>query len=88
MYIAAVTIHLKSVSVTVINIYNLIGNKKVIIIERSMELALNKIKKEIILLKNFNAHHSVWGGRATAIKTQSEYLLKEMKQRTLYLLTP
>ena len=46
-------------SVTVINIYNLIGNKKVITIERIMELALDKIEREIILLKNFNAHHPV-----------------------------
>ena len=53
------TIRLEGISVTVINIYNPIGNKKVIIIERSMELALDKIKKEIILLKNFNAHHSI-----------------------------
>ena len=45
MYVAAVTIHLEDVSVTVINIYNLIGNKKVIIIEKFMELALDKIKK-------------------------------------------
>ena len=68
MYITAVTIRLESVSVTVINIYNPIGNKKIIIIERSMKLALDKIKKEIILLKNFNTHYSAWGGRATAIK--------------------
>ena len=51
MYVAAVTIRLESVSVTVINIYNPIGNKKVIIIERSMELALNKIKKKIIFVR-------------------------------------
>ena len=44
VYVAAVTIHLEDVSVTVINIYNPIGNKKVIIIEKSIELALNKIK--------------------------------------------
>ena len=57
VYVAAVTIRLKDVSVMIINIYNPIGNKKVIIIKRSIESALNKIKKEIILLKNFNAHH-------------------------------
>ena len=34
-----------------------------------MELALDKIKKEIILLKDFNTHHPVWGGRAAVIKT-------------------
>ena len=33
-----------------------------------MKLALNKIKREIILLKNFNAHYPAWGGRAAAIK--------------------
>ena len=44
-YVTAVTICLEDVSVTVINMYNPIGNKKVIIIERSIELALNKIKK-------------------------------------------
>ena len=58
-YIAVVTIRLKGVSVIVINIYNPIGNKKVIIIGRSMELALNKIKREIILLKNFNTHYFI-----------------------------
>ena len=43
-YVAVVTIGLKGFSVIVINIYNLIGNKKIIIIERSMELALDEIK--------------------------------------------
>ena len=57
MYVAVVTIYLKSISVIIINIYNPIGNKKVIIIEKFIELALNKIKREIILLKNFNAHY-------------------------------
>ena len=71
VYIAAVTIYLKGVSVTVINIYNLIGNKKVIIIERSMKLVLNKIKREIILLENFNAYYFVWGDRAAVIKIYS-----------------
>ena len=86
VYVATVTIHLKSVSVTVINIYNSIGNKKVIIIERSIKLALNKIEGEIILFKDFNTHHPTWGGRAAATETQSEYLLREMERRTLYLL--
>ena len=57
IYIAVVTIYLEGVSVIVINIYNSIGNKKVIIIERFIKLALDKIKKEINLLKNFNTHH-------------------------------
>ena len=87
-YIAVVTIRLEGISVTVINIYNLIGNKKVIIIERSMESALNKAEKEIILLKNFNTHHPAWGGRAAATETQSKYLLRETERRILYLLTP
>ena len=87
-YIADVTIRLKGVSVTVINIYNPIGNKKVIIIKKSMKSALNKVEKEIILFKNFNAHHPMWGSRAAVIKTQSEYLLRKTKRRTLYLLTP
>ena len=63
------TIRLKSVSVTVINIYNSIVNKKVIIIGKSMKLALNKVEREIILLKDFNAHHPTCGGRAAAIET-------------------
>ena len=62
MYIAAVTIRLEGVSIMIINIYNPIGNKEVIIIKKSIKLALNKIKKKIILSKNFNAHHSTWGG--------------------------
>ena len=72
------TIRLEGISVIVINIYNPIGNKKVIIIEISIGLALNKIKK-YFLLKNFNTYHPAWGGRAAAIKTKSEDLLKEMK---------
>ena len=68
IYVAVVTIRLKSVSVIIINIYNLIGNKKVIIIGRFMNLALNKIEKKIILLRDFNTHYSMWGGRATAIE--------------------
>ena len=48
VYVAAVTIRLEGVSVIVINIYNLIGNKKVIIIEKSMKSALDEVKKEMI----------------------------------------
>ena len=53
-----------------------------------MELTLDKIKKEIILFKNFNAYYPAWGSRATVIKTQLEYLLKKIERRILYLLTP
>ena len=62
------TIRLKGVSVIVINIYNLIDNKKIITIGRFIKLALDKIKKEIILLKDFNAHYYALGDRAVAIK--------------------
>ena len=68
------TIRLEGISVIVINIYNSIGNKKVIIIERSIKLALNKTEREIILLKDFNTYYPIWGNRATVIKTQLEYL--------------
>ena len=88
LYVAAVIICLESISVIIINIYNPIGNKKVITIGKSMKSALNKIKKEIILLKNFNTHYPTWGGRATVIKIQSEYLLRGTERRILYLLTP
>ena len=57
VYVTVVTICLESVSVIVINIYNLIGNKKVMTIKRLIKSALNKVKKKIILLKDFNAHH-------------------------------
>ena len=87
MYVAVVTIRLEGISVTVINIYNPIGNKKVIITKRSIKLALNKVKKEIILLRDFNAHHPRWEGRAAVIETQSEYLLRKIKRRILYFLT-
>ena len=62
------TIRLEDVSITIINIYNLIGNKKVIIIGMFMELSLDKAKKEIILLKDFNSYHFMWGGRAVVIE--------------------
>ena len=66
MYVAVVTIRLEGVSVIVINIYNFIDNKKVTIIERFIKLALDQVKKEIILLKNFNTYHPTWGSRAVA----------------------
>ena len=53
------TIRLESVSVIVINIYNPIGNKKVITIGKFMKSALDKVKREIILLRDFNAHHFI-----------------------------
>ena len=53
-----------------------------------MELTLNKIERQIILFKDFNAHYSIQGGRAAVIETQSKYLLRETERRTLYLLTP
>ena len=87
MYIAAVTIRLENISVTIINIYNLIGNKKVIIIKRFIKLALDEAEKEIILRKNFNTYHPVWGSRAAATETQSKYFLRETERRILYLLT-
>ena len=85
-YVAVVTIRLEGVSVIIINIYNLIGNKEVIIIERFIKLTLDKIKREIILLKNFNTYYSMWGSRAVATETQSKYFLRKMERRTLYLL--
>ena len=48
-----------------------------------MESALDKIKREIILLKNFNTYYSAWGDRATVTETPSEYLLRETERRTL-----
>ena len=68
VFVAVVTLRLEGGSVIVINMYNPIGNKKVIIIGRIMELALDEIKREIILLKNSNAHYFMWGSRATVIK--------------------
>ena len=44
-YVAVVSIRLESSSIIIINIYNFIDSKKVIIIGRIMELALKKIKK-------------------------------------------
>ena len=88
IYVAAVTIRLESISVIIINIYNLIGNKEVIIIKRFIKLALDEVKKEIILFRDFNAHHSVWGDRAAATETQLKYLLRKTERRILYLLTP
>ena len=85
-YITAVIIHLEGVSVMIINIYNPIGNKKVIIIKKSMKSALDKAEKKIILFKDFNTYYPMWGDRATAIKIQLEYLLRKTERRTLYLL--
>ena len=63
-YIAAVIIRLEGVNIMVINI---LGNKKVIIIERFIKLALDKVEREIILINNFNTYYPIWGGRAAAI---------------------
>ena len=82
------TIRLKGVSVIVINIYKLIDNKKIITIGRFIKSALDKIKKEIILFKDFNANYYALESRAVAIKTQSKYLLRKTERRILYLLIP
>ena len=85
--ITAVTLRLERINVIVINIYNLIGNQEVIIISRLIKIILHKIEGKVILLKDFNAHHPVWGGRAAAYKPQLKYLLAVIKRRALHLLT-
>ena len=62
----AIRLCLKEISVIVINIYNLIGNRQVIVIKRPIKAALNNIKGKIILLRNLNAHYPAWEDRTAA----------------------
>ena len=72
----------------VINIYNPLGNRNIIAIEKLMKVVLNKIKDKIILLRDLNTHHPAWEKITTVYKPQLEYLLRKMKRRSLHLLTP
>ena len=44
-----ITLRLERINVIVINIYNPIDNQKIIIINKLIKIALNKIKNKVIL---------------------------------------
>ena len=71
--VTVVTLRLERINVTVINIYNPINNQEVIIISKLIEVAIDKVKNKVILLKDFNAHHPIWGERVSVYKSLLEY---------------
>ena len=56
----AITLRLERINVIIINIYNLIGNREIIIISKLIKIALNKVKNKVILLKDFSTHYPIW----------------------------
>ena len=73
-------------NITVINIYNSINNQEIIIISKLIEVAIDKIKNKVILLKDFNAHHPIWGERVAVYKPLLKYLLAVTERRALHLI--
>ena len=55
---------------------------------RWIETALGKAQGEVILLRDFNAHHPAWGGTGTACKQGAQHLLDEARRWELTMLTP
>jgi endonuclease/exonuclease/phosphatase family metal-dependent hydrolase len=72
---------------TIINVYN----PKI----RSLRLgewpriaeALGEAQREVLLLGDFNTHHSKWGGREIACEQSAQYLLYKAVRWELELLT-
>jgi exonuclease III len=84
---AALQIQTDEALTTIINVYNPRGNAPSIGEWPRVQEAIANAKGEIILLGDFNTHHSQWGGIGIACEQQGDHLLNATKREGLQLLT-
>jgi hypothetical protein len=86
--VAALQIQTNIGTITVINAYNPRGGGPRLREWTNIKKALHDAEGEILLLGDFNAHHTVWGGVGVTCDQNAEHLLHAAKRRGLQLLTP
>ena len=62
------------------NIYNPQGEEPRLKTWEIINRALEEAEGKIILLRDFNAHHPVWGGRQVASEMRAENLLLDIER--------
>ena len=60
-------------NIFIINVYNLRSNESQIQSWQAIQQVIQKIKKKIVLLKDFNVHYLFWGGSQIISEAQSEH---------------
>lgn len=85
-HVASLHMQLANEEVTIINVYNLRSNESRIQTWDIIQHAIHLAKKEVILLRNFNTHHTFWDGSQTVCKPQSDYLHTAVTVNELLLL--
>ena len=86
--VAALELDTKMGKLTVVNVYNPISHGPRIGEWPQIDKAIEEAQGEILLLGDFNTHHSEWGGRGVACDQSANHLLIETRRRELQLLTP
>ena len=88
--IAIITIHTKTKPITICNICNPAGATSNTDTLNAIQNELEKIppEHEMILLGDFNLHHSTWGGTATTSDSVAKKLLADTLAMGLVLCTP
>ncbi|KAN0067715.1 Endonuclease/exonuclease/phosphatase, partial [Elaphomyces granulatus] len=87
-YVASLRVQAMDGPIDIINVYNPRGNGPRISTWTTIEKVIDAAPGRVILLGDFNAHHSEWGGVQAACEAQSEHLLIETRRWDLHLLNP
>jgi len=87
-YVASLRVQATDGPIELINVYNPRGNGPRISTWTTIEKVIEAAPGRVILLGDFNAHHSEWGGIQALCEAQSEHLLIETQRWDLHLLNP
>jgi exonuclease III len=74
--------------ISIINVYNPSDNKPQIATWELLRQAIDTAEGEVIVLGDFNTHHTAWGGQQATVEAQATHLLNELETRGLALTTP
>ena len=86
--VAALEIDTAQGKLTVINVYNPRSTGPRLQEWPRIDRALGEAVREVILLGDFNSHHSAWGGRGVACEQSANHLLLETARKELILAIP
>jgi len=73
--------------ISIINVYNPSDNRPITtwgLLQQTIDTA----EGEIIVLGDFNTHHTAWGGQQATVEPQATHLLNELATRGIVLTTP
>lgn len=86
--VASLQVQLQSGPLTIINVYNQRKTDGTIPILGRLRKAIQEAMGEVIVLGDFNIHHSAWGGPNQTDEPAGTLLLREMEEAGLTLRTP